>query len=551
MSLMLRYVAVVKILVVVLAMTSSMCLAQTTVELANAEDNPLIVRGTFQKGQAISALVGNILLRTSAGAKIDLNMRSSHLTLEGNAQIIINRADISIPTGIKIDSGAVQDVRITIANIPRPGHYKGTLKLWANADEANALNVRIEVEVGIRPMLAQLGTAPQWNLIRCDWGWSCWIAREIISSSATADRQPIRLENQSPLPAQGIDTMVLLRGTNNKSNDVSRDVSLDSVKTIPGSGIAEVPVTIKYNVLAADAYEGSVRFRVPATDEALTVPLTVNVRDGPILPLLIILAGVIVGRWARELDSPAIKAQMKALQRLYGIRSDMNRVRNAVSASFLREQADLLQHLIERGSATEQQLVEKLNQLDDQVDVLARLDVTEVEALKIPNLSGAIAADLTAARNTAMAGDRAKALESLDAIRQKVRAAAALPAPALQAPDMSVVLDHILLSVTPSLPAGQNPAVSGPRKVSDRIAGFVAALSGDPSVGTQFRFWILRPVLGLALLLLLCLTGIYTLYVKVPTFGSAGMYEYLGLFLWGLGAEVAQRTLTSLQLPAR
>ena len=76
-------------------------------------------------------------------------------------------------------------------------------------------------------------------------------------------------------------------------------------------------------------------------------------------------------------------------------------------------------------------------------------------------------------------------------------------------------------------------------------------LSGDSPVGTKFRFWILRPVLGLALLLLLCLTGLYTLYIKVPTFGSAGMYEYLGLFLWGLGAEVAQRTLTSLQLPTR
>lgn len=545
------HVAAVSLLAFILAMTSSVSLAETTIGLANAEENPLIVRGTFQKGQAISNLFGNLLLKTSSDVKIDLNMRSTHLTLEGNDQIIINRADVTIPTGIKIDPGAVQDVRITVANIPRPGHYKGTLTLWANSEAANALNVRIEVEVGIRPMLAQLGTAPQWNLIRCDWAWTCWIAREFISNSATADKQPIRLENQSPLPAQRIDMLVLLRGTNNKSNDVTRDVSLGPVGTIPGSGIAEVPITINYNALAADTYDGSVRFRVPATDEALTVPLIVNVRDGPILPLLLILAGVIVGRWARGLDSPAIKAQMKALQRLYGMRSDMTRVRNAVSASFLKEQADLLEHLIEKGSATEQQLVEKLNQLDEQVDVFARLDLAEVEALKIPGLSAAIATDLTAARNTAMAGDRTKALENLEAIMKKVRYAAASPQPALQAPDIRVVFDHILLSLTPGLPASQRPAIDWSRTWSDWFARFIAVLSGDSSVGTKFRFWILRPVLGLALLMLLCLTGLYTLYIKAPTFGSAGMYEYLGLFVWGLGAEAAQRALTSLKLPTQ
>ncbi|MGC0321077.1 hypothetical protein ABIG06_001706 [Bradyrhizobium sp. USDA 326] len=347
MFLMLR-VAAVSVLAFNFAMTSSVSFAETPVVLANAEENPLIVRGTFQKGQAISNLFGNLLLKTSSDVKIDLNMRSTHLTLEGNYQIFVNRADVTIQTGIKIGAGAVQDVRITIANIPRPGRYKGMLKLWANSDEANALNVRIEVEVGIRPMLAQLRTAPQWNLVRCDWAWTCWIAREFISNSATTDKQPIRLENQSPLPAQRIDTLVLLRGTNNKSNDVTRDVSLGPVGTIPGSGTAEVPITINYNALDADTYDGSVRFRVPATDEALTVPLVVNVRDGPILPLLLILVGVIVGRWARELDSPAIKAQMKALQRLYGIRSDMKSVRNAVSASFLKEQADLLEHLTKR-----------------------------------------------------------------------------------------------------------------------------------------------------------------------------------------------------------
>ena len=138
-------VAAVSVLAVILAMTSNVSWAETTVGLANAAEDPLIVRGMFPKGQAISNLFGNLLLKTSSGVKIDLNMRSTHLTLEGNDQIIINRVDVTIPTGTKIDPGAVQDVRIKVANIPRPGHYKGTLKLWANSDEANALTVWLAI----------------------------------------------------------------------------------------------------------------------------------------------------------------------------------------------------------------------------------------------------------------------------------------------------------------------------------------------------------------------------------------------------------------------
>ncbi len=45
------------------------------------------------------------------------------------------------------------------------------------------------------------------------------------------------------------------------------------------------------------------------------------------------------------------------------------------------------------------------------------------------------------------------------------------------------------------------------------------------------------------------LLGLQTLYVNSgATFGVGGLYDYLGLFLWGVTADVAQRTL--LNLPA-
>ena len=58
--------------------------------------------------------------------------------------------------------------------------------------------------------------------------------------------------------------------------------------------------------------------------------------------------------------------------------------------------------------------------------------------------------------------------------------------------------------------------------------------------------WI-RPAIFLVLLALLCAIGFNTLYLKAPAgFGSAGLFDQLGLFMWGLTADVAQSTLQRL-----
>jgi hypothetical protein len=63
------------------------------------------------------------------------------------------------------------------------------------------------------------------------------------------------------------------------------------------------------------------------------------------------------------------------------------------------------------------------------------------------------------------------------------------------------------------------------------------------------RFWFFRPVLSVLLFVLLILLGLQTLYVNSgTTFSTGGLYDYLGLLLWGITADVAQCTL--LNLPA-
>ncbi len=62
----------------------------------------------------------------------------------------------------------------------------------------------------------------------------------------------------------------------------------------------------------------------------------------------------------------------------------------------------------------------------------------------------------------------------------------------------------------------------------------------------ELRYWLIRPVLAIILWILLGLLGLEILYVNGgATFGVASLYDYLGLFLWGISSDVSMRVLTN------
>jgi len=73
-------------------------------------------------------------------------------------------------------------------------------------------------------------------------------------------------------------------------------------------------------------------------------------------------------------------------------------------------------------------------------------------------------------------------------------------------------------------------------------------LSGAEPFDGSFLYAYIRPFLFLLLLVLLASVGLYNSYVKNATFGVEGYFDYLSLFLWGISADVAQKTLQNLSL---
>ena len=82
---------------------------------------------------------------------------------------------------------------------------------------------------------------------------------------------------------------------------------------------------------------------------------------------------------------------------------------------------------------------------------------------------------------------------------------------------------------------------SPPSKVVDALA----MLAGSQPVSAGTRVRVIQPLLFLVLLALLILQGFKSFYIDAggAAFGSGGLYDNIPLFLWGLSADVAQRTL--------
>jgi hypothetical protein len=81
------------------------------------------------------------------------------------------------------------------------------------------------------------------------------------------------------------------------------------------------------------------------------------------------------------------------------------------------------------------------------------------------------------------------------------------------------------------------------------VRSWLSRLSGvSGEFSTEATLWLARPLMWLVLLLGLVALGLKTLYVDNPVFGASPFTDALGLIFWGLSADVASRTLSSLRL---
>jgi hypothetical protein len=205
---------------------------------------------------------------------------------------------------------------------------------------------------------------------------------------------------------------------------------------------------------------------------------------------------------------------------------------------------------IEEAKQTEEVIGKKLDDIAANVEFLASLTTLEtaIDVSGLPDADkDALRQKIGEARILLRDGKREEAERKREDIKSAI---SQHTANATLAPQRDAFLDAFVRvgPKTTQTERAKDDAAARTRKAKwyDRALGKLAGINVTSAV---YRYWLWRPLLAIVLLVVLVLLGLQYLYVGIPTFGSTGLPEYFGLFVWGVSAEVATATLQ--RLPAR
>ena len=550
----LRFILIISCITFIFS-SSGVLAAELPRLIVDKGDTPLIIKGTLDK--ETTSFSGNLRLTVMRGEIKDLQLLASDLSKINDASVVIDRSEITIPAGTSLSEGQPRDVRVTVNNITRPGQYRGKLKfLLSGQTESQPLEIPLEVNIDAEPNVIPVTDNLNFQVVRCSNSISCGLATWLLPDSVTQDKWTVQLDNQTLIPVKLTDATVVMQGEKTGNPVNPNQISL----TVPNQllevqKVEPIDLTIKRNQLSPDRYQGTLRFKLENADEPVKVNATIAVRDTPIWALIVIFAGIFVGRLAQDMESPKAQKQVKIYPRYVQLVGNAASINNKDASEYLEKQFQAVKQKINKGEETEEILEQELNKLDVSVGFLTKLEQLETQLNKsgLDALEAEVNPEIIEARNLLIAGDLKQAQELGQKVEEQLREA--------QEEDGSMgnITEDIIQPLLDGFRESSNKlievfqaAIPKPKLPGGRrwnwLAKLLAALSGIQTLNAEFRYWFIRPFLWLVLLIVLVLLGLQTLYVNAgATFGVNGLYDYLGLFLWGLSADIANRGLRRLQ----
>jgi hypothetical protein len=533
----------------------------------DAADTPLVISG--QWSEARINFSRNVRLRLTGTESAELILLASDL--RGDNGDIIDRTNISIAAGTRLFAGVPQDVVVEVMNVQAPGNYIGQIMFFLPGQtEAEALTVPLEVRAPASPNVEPIKAAVAYRVVQCNSGLECWLASIFIPDSAAGDTLSLSLNNLTQQNVTIGSASVDMVGEKTGLAIGENALQIRAPQLMLANDVYAVPMAINRAALPPDQYEGTVRFKIDGVTLPIVINATLSVRAGPLLPLLIIIVGVVVGRLTRQMEMPESKKRV-----------ELTGLRNAVANDIQEIEVGSVRSYLEGELAPLKEWIERSRQLPDLADIEGKLNTLQNKTLKAKTLDQAqsriqgVANSQTQQELNALMGQARTFItgndmdgfnRTIDTINNKVltmsiatsegtmggegggevrRAmrgmesaeAAVLAAGGGGLDDVSRQLDE----------AKKRPTrVDAPpqRNLITRILSFIVGIPTDSDV----QFFIIRPILWLILLVVVALIGLQSLYVNAgATFGTAGVYDYLGLFLWGVTSDVALSGVRTLQ----
>jgi hypothetical protein len=551
---------ILSILLPVMVISHPLAVQAAASIVVDAGDKSLHITGWLGEE---SALVGNLRL-TAQGENIEkVVLLASDLRRKEDGEMI-NRQQIAIAGEPQLSVGIPQDFQLRVTNIRLPGTYEGTVQVFLpNQSQQPVQTIPLQVIAKVRPNLIPVGGTEQiqLHLVNCDGFlgfFDCLIAKGLLPASAFLNEWQLQFDNPTQAPVSIIDTKVILKGEQTGYQLTEQSLSLpQGTISLPSDRIISLPLVLNRSVIPPDRYTGAIYLTLSGQTQRLIIPIDLKMRSGPMLPLMVLIFGVMLGRLFKYMQESGGNLT-RAITTVYRLKS---RIRQE-----LEHPED--QKILERMVSWVEQLIrwEKIDQafaeiaaIEARLEALNKLRKIEVQLLEINgevNLSK-FAQELQrdidktriflAQKNDAAAKKVMQAvMKGMAILNQKMGVNNSLMQnePFFSLELANAVNDSLIRAdeISPhDLPDQSNWEI--------RLQDFLILLSGvsdDVRIGATV--WLIRPFLSLTLLVGLSLVGLGSLYVDNGlTFGSKPFSDYLGLILWGISADVASRNLSSLQ----
>lgn len=524
-------------------------------------DEPKIELSEADKNVVIEATLGGAA--TSFSHSVTLTMRGGK---DGESkQVQVRRSDlVDTARGLVIDRGNVsvaatltndkpQNVTITVNNVARYGTYVGDITLWLDgAGEATAQPIKLTLKaapkIDVKTPNAFGAQVARCAPLPCSWqGW--------LPSWLRDPRPGMLLDSQTPVELPVSSSALTLRGNKTGRVLTGKDLELTVADgRLPPNVSTAVEVKVKnLEDLPPDRYVGTAHFVLKDSDAATVVPFTLDVRDAPWWPLVVLAFGVVVGRLVKNMSSPEAVLQLKLMRRVFRLQDDINALASTADQGVLLRQLEDLKRRINNLNETEPVLTQELEKQEARVRLLLRLEALGRDASNVTAepLKTQLVGKIAEARAFVLAvkfQDAERAIGEADTLLQQAGMADVDDADAQQ---MRMVQNAVADAAEEAERVRKVHEAPPPARPG-MPARLLAAVAGTDLLSAEARFLFWRPLFFLLLLVLLVLLGLKTLYIDAgANFGVEGIYDYLGLFLWGLSADVMQRTLQNLQLPGR
>jgi hypothetical protein len=494
----------------------------------------------------------------------------NHDLVDADSGLVILGTEVIVDPAMKGEIDSPQGFSVTIGAGQKPGHYAGKLELvYEDQPEDQTLEVVLDVTLESVPAVAAevnsknlvLSAVPSWLSLPFGRPRVPEDAPELGEVTLTLIQ-----DAEGEATVEQVDILTIRGSKNETLPGDAIAVTTDLPIGLSGQDAASIRIVAQGHNLPADSYATTVRAKVRNQPASVQVPLTVQIKDGPLLPLILLavgpLVGVLIGLWNQEGKAKYdLQRRMERLRRriesaeflqagdraqaMKDLERAMDAIVNGEAVAQVTDQIDKLETVVAEkqkeageflsgdvepllaklqgiavGKLVRDELVARLQDLRDRV---TRGDFEDLAAAR--SLFAALQTNIGQLLRLAEQFDGLPAGEQKDATKKLL--------------DQAPTLRHMDLILNPPTPG---EALEGEAEVT--IAERTPVSIAFDRYSLRLKWW--RLAVSAIVYVFTLVVGWLTIYASSPTFG-ANPEDYVTLFLWGVAASVVGAGTISLQ----